>query len=173
VLLVPFREIASDRGFEPAAGNVIAWIRALCRMGHVTKRELVSSGAVWEPVVGYSRAVRVGPWVSVAGTTAAAAGGGAVGGDDIGAQTRAALRRIVAALAEVGAGVEHVVRTRIYVTDISRWEEVGRAHGEVFGHIRPAATMVEVSRLIDPALLVEIEADAVVSPDTGADCAAR
>ncbi len=112
--------------------------------------------------MGYSRAVRVGPWVSVAGTTAAREGGGAVGGGDAGAQAREALRRIAAALAEVGAGPEHVVRTRIYVTDIASWEEVGRAHGEVFGHVRPASTMVEVSRLIDPALLVEVEADAVV-----------
>jgi enamine deaminase RidA (YjgF/YER057c/UK114 family) len=129
----------------------------------MTQRQLVSSGARWEPVVGYSRAVRVGRWVSVAGTTAAADGGGAVGGDDVGAQAREALRRIVAALAEVGAAPEHVVRTRMYVTDISRWEEVGRAHGEVFGDVRPATSMVEVSRLIDGALLIEIEADAVVS----------
>ena len=128
----------------------------------MTERRLVSSGAVWEPVVGYSRAVRVGPWVSVAGTTAAAEGGGAVGGDDAGAQAREALRRIEAALAQVGAGLEHVVRTRVYVTDVDRWEEVGRAHAEVFADIRPASTLVEVSRLIDPALLVEIEADAVV-----------
>lgn len=128
----------------------------------MTQRQLVGSEAMWEPVVGYSRAVRVGPWVSVAGTTAAADGGGAVGGDDIGAQAREALRRVVAALKQAGAGPEHVVRTRMFVTDISRWEEVGRAHGEVFGEIRPATSMVEVSRLIDPALLVEIEADAVV-----------
>ena len=128
----------------------------------MTQRQLVSSGAVWEPVVGYSRAVRVGQWVSVAGTTAAADGGGAVGGDDVGAQAREALRRVVAALGQVGAGPEHVVRTRMYVTDISRWEEVGRAHGEVFSDVRPATSMVEVSRLIDAALLVEIEADAVV-----------
>ncbi|WP_369636783.1 RidA family protein [Nocardia sp. JMUB6875] len=128
----------------------------------MTDRQLVSSGAEWEPIVGYSRAVRVGQWVSVAGTTAAAPEGGAVGGDDIGAQTREALRRIAAALAEVGASVEHVVRTRIFVTDISRWEEVGKAHGEVFAEIRPAASMLEVSALIDPALMVEIEADAVI-----------
>lgn len=130
--------------------------------GGVMERQLVSSGAVWEPVVGYSRAVRVGPWIAVAGTTAAAPGGGAVGGDDIGEQTREALRRIAAALHELDAGLEHVVRTRIYVTDIRRWEEVGRVHGDAFGSIRPATSMVEVSRLIDPALLVEIEADAVV-----------
>ena len=128
----------------------------------MTSRQLVSPGAAWEPVIGYSRAVRVGPWVSVAGTTAAAEGGGAVGGDDLAAQTREALRRIAVALEEAGAGLEHVVRTRMYVTDISRWEEVGRVHGEVFRHVRPASTMVEVRRLIDPALLVEVEADAVV-----------
>ncbi len=131
-------------------------------MAPMTQRQVVSSGAVWEPIVGYSRAVRVGQWVSVAGTTAAADGGGAVGGDDVGAQAREALRRIVAALEAVGAGPEHVVRTRMFVTDISCWEEVGRAHGEVFGDVRPATSMVEVSRLIDPALLVEIEADAIV-----------
>jgi len=128
----------------------------------MTQRQWVSSGAAWEPLVGYSRAVRVGQWVSVAGTTAAADGGGAVGGDDVGAQAREALRRVVVALEQVGAGPEHVVRTRMFVTDISRWEEVGRAHGEVFGNVRPATSMVEVSRLIDAALLVEIEADAVV-----------
>ena len=128
----------------------------------MTERQLVSSGVAWEAVVGYSRAVRVGQWVSVAGTTAAAEGGGAVGGDDVAAQAREALRRIATALEQVGAGLPDVVRTRMFVTDISRWEEVGRAHGEVFGSIRPASSMVEVSSLIDPALLVEIEADAVV-----------
>ncbi|GEM28534.1 hypothetical protein NS2_67730 [Nocardia seriolae NBRC 15557] len=130
--------------------------------GRMTSRRLVSSGAAWEPVVGYSRAVRVGQWVSVAGTTASMPEGGAVGGTDIGEQTREALRRILAALAEVGAAAENVVRTRIFVTDIARWEEVGKAHGEIFGDIRPAATMVEVSALIEPELLVEIEADAIV-----------
>ena len=123
---------------------------------------MVSSGAVWEPVVGYSRAVRVGSWVSVAGTTAALEGGGAVGGDDIGAQAREALRRIAVALEQVGAGLQDVIRTRMFVTDISRWAEVGRVHGEVFGTVRPATSMLEVSALIDPALLVEIEADAIV-----------
>jgi enamine deaminase RidA (YjgF/YER057c/UK114 family) len=93
---------------------------------------------------------------------AAAGGGGAVGGDDIGAQAREAPRRIVAALQQAGAGPEHVVRTRMFVTDISQWEDVGQTHGEVFGDVRPATSMVEVSRLIDPALLVEIEADAVI-----------
>ena len=131
------------------------------------RRQRVSSGAVWEPVVGYSRAVRAGPWVSVAGTTAAVGGGGAVGGDDVAAQTREALRRIVLALEEVGSGVQDVVRTRIFVTDIARWQEVGRVHGEVFGEVRPATSMLEVSALIDPALLVEIEADAVVPEGWG------
>ncbi len=130
--------------------------------GAVTKRQIVSSGARWESLVGYSRAVRVGQWVSVAGTTAAAEGGGAVGGDDVGEQAREALRRIQLALEEAGSRLEDVVRTRMYVTDITRWEDVGRAHGEVFGEIRPATSMIEVSRLIDPALLVEVEADAVV-----------
>ena len=125
-------------------------------------RQVVSSGAGWGPVVGYSRAVRVGPWVTVAGTTAAQLNGGAVGGDDPAEQTREAIRRIAVALEQVGAGLEHVVRTRMFVTDISRWEEVGRAHGEFFADIRPARSMVQVSALIDPALLVEVEADAVV-----------
>jgi len=128
----------------------------------VAKRQRISPGARWESLVGYSRAVRVGQWVAVAGTTAAAEGGGAVGGDDIGEQAREALRRIQLALEQVGARLEDVVRTRMFVTDLGRWQEVGRAHGEVFADIRPATSMVEVSKLIDPALLVEIEADAVV-----------
>ena len=125
-------------------------------------RQLVSSGSTWEPVVGYSRAVRVGRAVWVAGTTAAAEGGGAVGGDDVAEQTREALSRVEAALEQAGARLQDVVRTRIFVTDISRWREVGQAHGEVFGLIRPATTMVQVSALIEPCLLVEIEADAVI-----------
>ncbi|MEU6583417.1 RidA family protein [Nocardia sp. NPDC046763] len=128
----------------------------------MTVRQLVSSGAQWEPIVGYSRAVRIGQWIAVAGTTAATPDGPPVGGDDIAEQTREALRRIAAALTEVGASLENVIRTRIYVTDISRWEEVGKAHGEVFAQIRPAATMLQISQLIDPDLLVEIEADAVL-----------
>jgi enamine deaminase RidA (YjgF/YER057c/UK114 family) len=126
------------------------------------ERQRISSGAVWEDVVGYSRAVRVGDRVWVSGTTAALPDGGAVGADDAGAQTREALRRIEVALAEAGATLADVVRTRLYVTDISRWEDVGRVHGEVFGDVRPANSMVEVARLIDPALLVEVEADAVI-----------
>ncbi len=120
------------------------------------KRQLVSSGSDFEAAVGYSRAVRVGPLVSIAGTTGAGPAG------DIAAQTRDALRRIEIALQQAGATLSDVVRTRIFVTDISRWREVGAAHAEVFGDIRPAATLVEVSALIAPELLVEIEADAYV-----------
>lgn len=125
------------------------------------ERRRVSSASVWEPVVGYSRAVRVGDWISVAGTTAALVDGGVVGPGDAAEQTREAIRRIRAALRGLGSDVADVVRTRIYVTDIDRWEEVGRAHGETFADVRPAASMVEVRALIHPALLVEIEADAV------------
>ena len=125
-------------------------------------RQRVSSGAPWEAIVGYSRAVRVGAQVHVAGTTATDAAGGVVCPGDAYGQTRHVLRKIQAALAAVGAGMEHVVRTRTFVTDIGRWQEVGRAHGEFFADVRPAATMVEVRALIDPAMLVEIEVDAVL-----------
>lgn len=127
------------------------------------ERKRVSSGAKWEPLVGYSRAVRAGNIVAVTGTTASAPDGTALYPGDVYAQAREALRRIRMALSEVGARLEDVVQTRIYVTDISRWEEVGRAHGEVFGDIRPATAMVQVVQLIDPTLLVEIEALAVVA----------
>ncbi|MBV9385697.1 MAG: RidA family protein [Chroococcidiopsidaceae cyanobacterium CP_BM_ER_R8_30] len=125
-------------------------------------RQLVSSGSPWESVVGYSRAVRAGNLVFVAGTTAATADGKVLGPNDAYLQTQEILRRIELALLEVGATVQDVVQTRIYVTDINRWQEIGRAHGEVFGEVRPVTAMVEVQRLIAPEMLVEIEALAVL-----------
>ena len=130
----------------------------------MVERESVQTNTPWEPVVGYARAVRVRgatETIYVTGTTATDEHGDVVGAGDARAQTMQALANIERALARLGAAMADVVRTRIYVTDIARWEEVGRAHGEVFAQIRPATTMVEVSRLIDPRMLVEIEAEAV------------
>jgi enamine deaminase RidA (YjgF/YER057c/UK114 family) len=128
----------------------------------MTQIERIGTGTPWESVAGYSRAVRAGDRVLVAGTTATTEDGALAGLGDAGAQARQALANVVAALARVGAGPQHVVRTRMYVTDISLWEEIARAHGEVFGEHPPVTSMVQVAALIDPRMLVEIEAEAVL-----------
>ena len=129
----------------------------------MTNRVTVSTGAPWEETVGYCRAVRVGDHVAVSGTAPVGDDGEVVGVGDAYAQARRCIEIIERALTEAGASLEHVVRTRMFVTDISQWEAIGRAHGEAFGAIRPATSMVEVRALIDPDMLVEIEADAIVT----------
>jgi len=129
------------------------------------RRELFPSGAPWEPVVGYSRAVRAGDWIAVSGSAAVGPDGGLVGQGDAYAQAQRCIEVIREALEAAGSGLGDVIRTRMFVTDIGLWAEVARAHEEAFGAVRPATSMVEVSRLIDPDMLVEIEADAVVSGD--------
>lgn len=131
------------------------------------KRESFRSAAPWESIVGYSRAVRTGPFIAVTGCAAIGPDGKLVGEGDAYRQARRCIEVIAEVLEAAGAGLQDVVRTRMFVTDIGRWEEIGRAHREAFGEIMPATTMVEVTRLIDPAMLVEIEADAVVCEESG------
>jgi enamine deaminase RidA (YjgF/YER057c/UK114 family) len=137
-------------------------LMSLLNLGGTMKRQNISSGSPWEPLVGYSRAVKFGPYVHVSGTTAFNAKGEIVGAGDPYAQTIQAMRNIEDALTQAGAKMTDVVRTRLFLTHITDWKEIGRAHGEIFGKVRPACTIVEVNHLVAPEMLVEIEADAMI-----------